>query len=200
MIRDQLVEKTNSAKIQERLLMERDFTLFKAREIAQRVENAVCEAKALSQSTGSKSTAFTVNKVSRNANHAPHPQATPRTTQPRETVMQRQRTCYRCGSTQHLANCPTCPAQGKTCHKCNRTGHFSHVCRSVSWQQAGKLQGGRTNRQVNQIVEDDEEQMVLMTNSSTDNCSPVKCNVKVNGVPVTFMVDAGSTVTILKQG
>ena len=45
LIRDQVVEKTSSAKIRERLLMEKDLTLSKAREIAHRVENAVREAR-----------------------------------------------------------------------------------------------------------------------------------------------------------
>ena len=64
MIRDQVVEKTNSGKIRERLLMEKDLTLSKTREIAHREENAVREARALSQGTESNSTTpASVNKV-----------------------------------------------------------------------------------------------------------------------------------------
>ncbi|KAJ8364836.1 hypothetical protein SKAU_G00136670 [Synaphobranchus kaupii] len=47
MIRDQLVEKTNSARIRERLLMEVPLTLSKATTIARQIETAVTEAKAM---------------------------------------------------------------------------------------------------------------------------------------------------------
>ena len=130
MIRDQVVEKTNSAKIRERLLMEKDLTLSKAREIAHRVENAVLEARALSQGTESNSTSPAVNKVSRYAKNSPRPKtrtkAASRPTVVRENKtewQQCQRACFRCASTQHLANDPSCPAKDKTCNKCNKVGH-----------------------------------------------------------------------------
>ncbi|KAF7641246.1 hypothetical protein LDENG_00287880 [Lucifuga dentata] len=47
MIRDQLVEKTNSSHIRERLLLEVPLTLTKAMTIAQHIETAVAEAKAM---------------------------------------------------------------------------------------------------------------------------------------------------------
>ncbi|PIK59082.1 hypothetical protein BSL78_03964 [Apostichopus japonicus] len=51
MIRDQLVEKTTSSRIQERLLLEKDLTLGKAIDIARHVERAVREARELNTTT-----------------------------------------------------------------------------------------------------------------------------------------------------
>uniref|UniRef100_A0A3P9DDX2 Retrotransposon gag domain-containing protein n=1 Tax=Maylandia zebra TaxID=106582 RepID=A0A3P9DDX2_9CICH len=47
MLRDQLVEKTNNARIRERLLMEEDLTLDRALEIARCTEAAIADAKAI---------------------------------------------------------------------------------------------------------------------------------------------------------
>ncbi|KAL1474242.1 hypothetical protein MTO96_038134, partial [Rhipicephalus appendiculatus] len=39
--------------------------------------------------------------------------------------------CYRCGSPQHWANFPSCPARCRTCSSCGKQGHFSEMCRSA---------------------------------------------------------------------
>lgn len=40
------------------------------------------------------------------------------------------KTCYRCGSSTHVANYPKCPAKSVTCRHCNKPGHFARVRRS----------------------------------------------------------------------
>ena len=40
--------------------------------------------------------------------------------------------CYRCGSSTHLANSAECPAKTATCKNCQRRGHFGKVCRQKS--------------------------------------------------------------------
>ncbi|KAF7652085.1 hypothetical protein LDENG_00102040 [Lucifuga dentata] len=47
MIQDQLIEKTNSLRIRERLLLEVPLTLTKAMTMARQIEPAVAEAKAM---------------------------------------------------------------------------------------------------------------------------------------------------------
>lgn len=50
--------------------------------------------------------------------------------------------CFRCGSSNHLANNPRCPAHGVTCNKCNRKGHFARVCRSRENEQVKLVRVG----------------------------------------------------------
>ncbi|KAH6946754.1 hypothetical protein HPB50_014870 [Hyalomma asiaticum] len=38
--------------------------------------------------------------------------------------------CFRCGSPEHWANFPGCPARLQHCFKCGKTGRNSKVCRS----------------------------------------------------------------------
>lgn len=53
MIRDQIIEKTCTPHIQERLLLEMDLTLQKAITITGQIESAVAEAKALERTEAS---------------------------------------------------------------------------------------------------------------------------------------------------
>ena len=40
------------------------------------------------------------------------------------------RMCFRCGSKQHIANNPSCPARNTRCRNCGKSGHFARLCRS----------------------------------------------------------------------
>ena len=116
MIRDQIVEKTNSPKIRERLLMEKELTLQKAVDMARRFEKAIQEAKTL---TDSNAQMHKVNKVTKRQtlyNTTKSKPASPRSQQ----VTPSKRTCYRCGSQAHLANDRACPAMQQECHSCHK--------------------------------------------------------------------------------
>lgn len=47
-----------------------------------------------------------------------------------QSTAQFNRTCFRCGSSSHLANAPICPATKVKCNNCAKVGHFARVCRS----------------------------------------------------------------------
>ncbi|KAJ8048227.1 hypothetical protein HOLleu_00459 [Holothuria leucospilota] len=200
MIRDQLVEKTNSSRIRERLLIERDLPLTKAIELARHVEVALREAKELT-TTSTPRTAAAVRADSR-------PKKTRRQAQTKDSISNASssdssssRQCYRCGSRKHLANDPSCPATGKMCNFCKKVGHFAKMCKQA-----------RAARQVNHLEENQlaptssnvhtpsarhttttpiADVQVLSTEESTTNTVKpnIFCTVSVNSVPITLHVD-----------
>ena len=203
MIRDQVVEKTNSTKIRERLLMEKELTLQKTQEMGRRIEKAIQEAKTLTE--GNLQTEK-VNKIAKTYRRPPKSEATSTRHQPATSS---NTSCYRCGSQAHLANDRECPAKQQECHTCHKIGHFSTVCRQKQAATTGNYGGRKPRRQarVMQVNTDstdppsssDEDIYVLATEKAKEKTATVLCNVKVNEVDITLMVDTGSGVSILTK-
>lgn len=198
MIRDQLVEKTNSARIRERLLLEIPLTLTKAMQIAGQIETAVSEARAMhhgpqdSAVEAVQSTRPRQNRFQRGRNTPPQPSPTA----PQSTPG---RACYRCGSTQHIASFEGCPARDALCNSCKRKGHFSKVCRG-------------SNR-VSEITESETEEVtetagvevtVLGIDDGVRTAEKIMCTVNVStnardSQDIELMLDTGSAVSILPR-
>ncbi|XP_040069404.1 uncharacterized protein LOC115312795 [Ixodes scapularis] len=120
-IRDQLVAKTMSQQLRERLLLEGSgLTLDRALSIGRLVEEAVRYSKELVSSSS-------VQKVDVKSPKAERPQRTQG-----EPSSSTSRKCYRCGSSGHLANSATCKPRGKKCAGCGKVGHFRVVCKSTA--------------------------------------------------------------------
>lgn len=110
MLRDQIVEKICTPCVCERLLIEPELTLEKTITLVRMTETAMNDAKTFMDS-GTKS----VNAVYKQGNRKQSENSQ----------------CYRCGSTNHLANDQLCPAKNARCKKCGKTGHFARVCNSI---------------------------------------------------------------------
>ncbi|KAJ1209047.1 hypothetical protein NDU88_004426 [Pleurodeles waltl] len=107
--------------------------------------------------------------------------------------------CYRCGSSNHLANFPQCRAVGKECRKCKRVGHFIKLCREVK-----KADDDSKNR-IACVCEERERGVVLsIMNDSGNNEGHVvkqpKCKVLVEGRDLELMADSGSPWAIITRG
>ncbi|XP_033097313.1 uncharacterized protein K02A2.6-like [Anneissia japonica] len=122
MLRDQLVEKTNSSKIRTRLLTETDVKLDKAIKLARQCETAMKEAK--SMSGGDTHTCSEVKYKAKPRGAKAEFKKEKQRPRPNSNAK-----CYRCGSPQHLANSPGCTARSKDCNSCGKKGHLSSVCR-----------------------------------------------------------------------
>ena len=179
MIRDQIVEKTNNSRVRERLLMEEDFTLDKALEIARRTEAAIADAKAIAVSDTKPVAAIQVQKKVRKPK--------PKTAQKTDGAA----TCYRCSSADHKANDKSCPAKDCKCNSCGKMGHFSRVCKS-------------SQKSVNEVT---VPELCVLTaeNGFTADVTKLMCPVTVT-VPdtaqacnVKLLVDTGSGVSILLE-
>ncbi len=120
MIHDQLVEKTNSSRIRERLLLEVQLDLRKAVTVTQHIETATAEAKTMITSSDTSVQAVQQHNRFQRSNSKVNTSRGP----PNFT---RARTCYRCGSEQHAAHFSGSPAKDAVCRNCNKTGHFAKI-------------------------------------------------------------------------
>ncbi|KAF7651808.1 hypothetical protein LDENG_00105190, partial [Lucifuga dentata] len=179
MIRDQLVEKTNSPCIRERLLLEVPLTLTKAMTIARQIETAVAEAKAMC--TGAvDSTVHTVQSKGPQQ-HGKFKKGQCKLHPPTQATQGKTR--YRCGSTQHTANFHGCPAKEVSCNACKKKGHFARVCKG--------------SKRVTEVVVPE----LTILNVNTYDSGSIMCTVKVSvtgtdSQNIELMVDTGSAVSI----
>lgn len=179
MLRDQIVEKTNSARIRERLLMEEDLKLDKTLDVARRTEAAIADAKTISVTDTKPVAAVHVQKKARNPKQKPARKTDGATS------------CYRCGAAEHKANDKSCPAKDSKCNSCGKVGHFSRVCKS-------------SQKPVNEVTV--PEMFVLsVENNFTADATKLMCPVNItvpnttDACDVKLLVDTGSGVSILPE-
>lgn len=108
--------------------------------------------------------------------------------------------CFRCESTQHLAN--KCNFANSTCHYCLKKGHISKACFK-------KKKDSEQNAQINLVtttptVEVQEDisslQTVYMHSVNASNNSTLyKLTVKIDDNDVNMEIDTGSAVTLLND-
>ena len=187
MIRDQLVEKTYSARIRERLLMEPNLTLQMAIQIVQRVETAVKESKNIGNngnggnggngSTGGAVSAVAYNKPNNMKKHD----------KKLSNKTDKKFICYRCGSHSHIANSKDCKARNERCRLCDKPGHFAKVCRSA--------------KQVKQVIATDIQENDSFQVLGIHAVAPIKqnitCDISVNNVPFQVIVDSASDASLM---
>ncbi|XP_070537506.1 uncharacterized protein [Ptychodera flava] len=206
MVRDQLIEKTNSTRVRERLLMEPDtLTLEKAVTLAEQIESALADSHVIGidstpsikpikvkqepetkvqgvykgQYNRGNSRRKTREKWSANGD------SSDRATQSKNVV------CGNCGADSHITRHPTCPARGKKCSKCHKVGHFGRVCRSSATRRV---------RQIDTLDEPTQETYVYTVSGSTPADSKFKsCATTINGVSLSLMIDLGAKVSIMNE-
>ncbi|XP_039505749.1 uncharacterized protein LOC120461595 [Pimephales promelas] len=185
MLRDQLVENIANPRIRERLLVESKLTLETAITISMQLEAADAQAKSMTTSTSAPVQAIHATSVSGRQ----HSKAKFKTrTSSKPHTASSARTCFRCGSTGHLANSQNCPAASAKCKNCNKTGHFARVCRSAPTRSVHSVEL--------------PEVCVLHLPGTSDR---LMCDVTINAMcavtPVSLQltVDSGSSVSILPK-
>ncbi|KAJ8018291.1 hypothetical protein HOLleu_43793 [Holothuria leucospilota] len=188
MIRDQLVEKTTSTKLRERLLLEKDLTLTKAITLARNMEQALREASSMCPNGKPISTA----EVRKKGVQPPSSAGT-------------KRQCYRCGSNKHLANSRDCKAVDAVCRGCNKKGHFEKMCRQRKVRAIGENlpTAAPTNHPAvsPSFNQADNEPQVLQTVNNGEHDTKVRPNVSCilnfNGADIPVVVDTASDVTLM---
>lgn len=196
------MEKTSNARIRERLMLEDTLTLDKALKISAQIENAAAEAKMIASSGGGtesvvgvvRGTTFRGGRQKQqrySSYHCKPPQAAAAALSVGQKVAGK--TCYRCGSSSHVANHPKCPAKSATCRLCTKHGHFARVCKS---RDASCSVGEVSGENVTVLLVDEND-----TNTRSSKVSCTVSLVAASGSPVTvdLIVDTGSGVSILPE-
>ena len=173
-LRDRLVCGLRQESIQKRLLSEANLTLARAMELAQGMEAADKNTRAL------RGTEAAIKYVT-----------------PSENSSQR-RKCYRCARTGHEAK--NCRFATATCLACGKKGHIAPACRS----KTDKRQPRIPPRQVKCLTEGDAQANsdtddFYLLNVGSKSSRPITVDVLVNGKQLTMDLDTGASVSIISE-
>ncbi|XP_043216447.1 uncharacterized protein K02A2.6-like [Amphibalanus amphitrite] len=194
-IRDQVIEKTASSKLRQRLLMEGSgLTLEKTLTLADTLESAEREAKVMegpavpvpvqalqpqrSQRGGTRRRRSGPVPALQQEGRQQLPQGRQQQPRRQQPLPPQQPTagpeCWGCGRPGHRRGDRNCPAFGRKCSRCGKTNHFAQHC------------GASVVSSV---------QVLAIGASAT----PLTLEAEVEGVKVAFTVDSGSPVSILPR-
>ena len=182
MIRDRLVVGIRDKSLSERLQMDADLTLEKAKKSIRQRE-AVHEQQEILES-GIKQEPSSLDAMKHKSNFqrrnqpSSRPNANPQTSHHQPIPQKSNRKCFRCGRSSHPH--AECPASQAVCHKCKKKGHFSSVCQSKS---VG-------------TVSEEPENCYLNTVYTTGEKSWTSY-IRINGQTKPFKLDTGAEVTAI---
>lgn len=188
MIRDQLIEKTTSGYLRERLLLEESLTLSKALTIAKQHDQATNEARELAQND------LQVHRVKDTSNHRERhcSTCTCYNMHGQSRISPKEQVCYRCGSTAHLANSSLCKAKAHRCRQCEKIGHLEKVCKSLRKFEKNVQHVAEGN----DTADPDDHLSVCQIWSRKKG---IYAALEIEGISVPFLIDTGSSVSILAE-
>ena len=224
LIRDQLAQFCTVPKFQDRIVSESDQSLKNLTAIAKQLEqsssdikllkaelktSADCTAAADVASSSSQDGVHYIKGKSKNMlpenrfHKTPDSKKFYKKSKPSSHKYKNKKTCYRCGSMDHLANSELCKARFSICRKCNVKGHWESQCFSGTTGPLGSKRRGKVRQIHEENSESDsdyEEQPLHVLNVL--NSGPglsVHCQIRVNHIPLNLLVDTGSPRTLLSE-
>ncbi|XP_064470125.1 uncharacterized protein K02A2.6-like [Ornithodoros turicata] len=185
MLRDQIVESTNIPHLRDRLLLEgHSLTLNRTLALARQFQQAQKESREFTVETQQDE----VQRITRQV-HGKLLQGAQRYS--KRTTGKTQ--CFRCGSSNHLANSSACKARNQRCFLCNKTGHFRSVCRS-----AGHLRELTSEEPAQDSPSCADAQTVLHLERGVTKKKPgIFITLTVSDIDIRFLIDTGSSVSIM---
>ena len=107
--------------------------------------------------------------------------------------------CYRCGSSEQMANNLYFPARNKRCNKCGTIGHFSKVC-GLPRNQGKVRYTQMSSEPPSEYVQQPEGSVVrVLAAYNINRIEPdILCSLDINGVTVpNLVVDTGSDASLM---
>ena len=200
-LRDQFVGGVKSQATKKKLLSE-DRTFEQALKVAQADELAEKESKQLQSNSNLSAKVQAVHSVPKKSSPA-HPV---NKQQSATTGKRHAKFCFRCGSTQHLAN--KCIHSTSVCNFCKKKGHIAKVCFKKKKEgscHTTHLVTATPTREVNTTEGDgdtpDHFTVYMRSVKSSDSPTPTpplyKLSVTVDSKEIPMEIDTGSAVTLL---
>ena len=191
MIWDRIVVGIRDRALSEKLQIDPDLTLEKAKtQVRQR--EVVHEQSQILKHTAEDKTLATVHHkpvltTSRRSQHQ-GPRASFNKKVPTTTNK-----CTRCGREPH--NRQQCSAKDATCHRCSKKGRYSTQCRSKSIKRVADITAEEPDC-LTDITSEEQDFVYLNTlGSLTNTC--ISLPISINGGTVNFKVDTGAEVTAI---
>ena len=186
MIRDRIVVGIRDSALSERMQIDADLTLEKAKKMVRQREAVHEQQEILKCGQGDMKTVDTL-KEKKTSGQQKRPFRVPPKGGPRQRSGTNHK-CTRCGKGPHSRQ--TCPARDAVCHTCQKKGHYRSQCFSRSVANV-----------VTPSLESDEEEKGFYLNTVVSKSQSKSWNSKVliDGKVVTFKVDTGAEVTVLAE-
>lgn len=186
MIRDQIVEAANICHLRERLLLEgQALTLARAVTLARQFQQSQKESKEFAAETSNGQVRRVTKKTFRKSSSNGDRKVQPSTAKTH---------CFRCGSSAHLANSPSCKARSQRCFACNKTGHFRSVCRS-----SGHLRELTKDEPEGPALTSESQTVLQLDPSTVSKQAGIYITLSVLDKDIRFLIDTGSSVSILSS-
>lgn len=198
MIKDQFIEKCRSQNLRTRLLREPPRTVDDLMKVARSYEDAQKQAGQIK--TDQEATVSAIHKSKPRFNNKTGGCFKPKAKHQNDARKANTHKCSRCGQSTHVAQ--NCWALKLVCHHCNKLGHLQKMCllkhkpkERYPEQRHKHAQKVRTVTSIDQNPSSDSESEEIFT-VDTGSQKP-KCEVKINGHPLTVLIDSGASVNII---
>ena len=194
-IRDRLLVECPSRKVKERMLREDQLTLDKAvkiwltdvqvKEQALKMEPDACRESKVETS---------VNKIDLKDKFKLKNRQSQMDT--KKSYGNNSRQCYRCGNPNHMLNQCKVPSS-VVCHNCSKKGHLRAACKAK--QNTSGSDHKNDNQKVSLVEDNAVDESYCVFSMINRKSSPYKVVMDVNKVPIEFILDTGSPVTIVPE-